>query len=682
MTRVASLAFLAAGAAVLIGSPASAQGQPTVGKRVSQGATAIPRPAAPTGPVYRGAPALQPYVATSGVNAAITDWRRLRQTEGYPFATYASFVIANPGFPGETTIRRSAEKAMRPGEYAPTVLAFFRSTDPRSGNGWARFAEALAASGRPTEALSAARSALSSGDLSSADEAGLLSRFAGQLTTIDYDHRVDALLFDKKPTEAERLIGWTSPARRAAFAARVALQRRSVDAEQRYAAVIGQVTSDAGLMMDRARYLRDTGNEQAARSMAARPHNYVAKPIDAERFTDMLVLLARGAMADRQWTTAFNIARQIDDLFEPGTVVSKQSYAVRDNYTTLAWIAGQTALERISRPADAVAMFDRYARGGKSLQVASKGYYWAGRAAARAGQSANTTRYFQQAAAMPELFYGQLALERLGLPVPAPGNMPGLLVTDAQRQEFFNRRVVAAIRQLGAAGYRSEQALFIRSLSESLETDADRVLAAELAAGIGRQDLAVWTARSARNDGASFYYRPAFPTHSFATSTGRLWSLAHGITRQESSFDRSVVSHANAHGMMQVVPSTGREQADKMGIAFDSGRLTSDPAFNVLLGTAYFQRMLNNWGGSYPLAVAAYNAGSGNVRKWINTYGDPRTGAIDIVDWIERIPFEETRGYVQRVLENSVVYDTINPTSRPVGAVHLSAYLGKTSRPG
>ena len=175
--------------------------------------------------------------------------------------------------------------------------------------------------------------------------------------------------------------------------------------------------------------------------------------------------------------------------------------------------------------------------------------------------------------------------------------------------------------------------------------------------------------------------RSAFPTISGSVPSGRLWSLTHGITRQESSFDRTAISSAGARGMMQLMTGTAREQAGKMGMAYEPSRLTSDPAYNVLLGSAYFQRLLDQWGGNYPLAVASYNAGPGNVRKWINANGDPRLPGADIVRWIEDIPFTETRGYVQRVLENCVVYDRINPSGMHAAPVHLSTYLGK-SRPG
>jgi soluble lytic murein transglycosylase len=629
------------------------------------------------------AAAVQPnsQAAAYEINYALADWRRLRTSDGYAFADYARFLNANPGWPGESTLRRYAEKQMRPGENASTVFAFFRTEEPRTGNGWARLAEASHNLGRGAEALSAARGAWVSGDLSQYDEQLIFSRFGSQLTAADHDKRTDALLFDKKASDAYRMLPYTTPTRRGAFGARIAMQSRSTDADQRYQAVIGQVTSDAGLMMDRARYLREKGYEQAARDLFARNHNFTHKPADPDRFLDMMVLLSKAAAGDRQWQAAYNIASQVDDLFAPGADISLKSYDVRDKYTTLTWTAGTVALERMNRARDAISMFDKYAGAGRSLQVKTKGWYWAGRASSQSGDHLRARTYFERASATPELFYGQLALERLGRIVPAPAGTPSLLLTDAQRQAFNQRRLVRAVRLLGQQGLYSEQSLFVRALSENLQGDAERLLAVELSSQIWRPDLAVWTARSARNAGSAFFYKATYPTHSRNVPSGRGWSLVHGITRQESSFDKAAVSHAGARGMMQLMPGTAREQAGKMGLGYEYGRLTSDPNYNVMLGSAYFQRLVNMWDGNYPLAVASYNAGAGNVRRWVNNYGDPR-GNVDIVSWIEKIPFEETRGYVQRVLENSVVYDRLNPTLPGPQPVHISAYLGKSQRPG
>ncbi|MEO8455243.1 MAG: lytic transglycosylase domain-containing protein [Sphingomicrobium sp.] len=625
-------------------------------------------------------PASYAPVSQANVGYALNDWRRLRQSSGYSFADYARFLIANRDWPQESILRAWAEKAMRRGENAATVIAFFAENKPASGTGWARLADAYAASGRPAEALDAAHHAWASADVSGSDEQAIWGRYGSSFTTVDHDARVDSLLFAKKPDDAARFYSMTSAERRAAFAARIAMQRKASDAESEYQAVIGQVTSDPGLMMDRMRFLRGKGYDHAARDLAARRHRFLYPAADPGRFYDMLLTLANDAAQDRQWTTAFNITSHLSDVLTAGTDISQQPIDLRDNYTSLVWLGGMIALDRTNQPNSAVAMFYNYARGGHSLQVQTKGNYWAGRAALAAGRFQEANDYFQRAAAYPELFYGQLALERLGKSVtPPPAALPQYVTTAAQRAAFNARPLVQAVRLLGQQGRTAEEALFIRALAESLDTDSERNLAVDLAQQINRQDLPVWVARMARVKGSMFYVRQAYPTLS-ASVSGELWSLAHGISRQESSFDPYAVSHAGARGMMQLMTGTAREQAGKMGVSYDSYRLISDPSYNVMIGSSYFQRMLNIWGGNVPLAAASYNAGSGNAGKWVRQFGDPR-GQVDVLKWIEAIPYVETRAYVQRVIENSVVYDSMRGSARQQSAMHVSRYLGK-SGPG
>jgi soluble lytic murein transglycosylase len=625
-------------------------------------------------------PAVAASYANQSVAASIDSWRALRQSNGYRFSDYARLLIADPDWPDSAKMRGWAEKAMQPGENTSTVIAFFAAEKPRTGNGWARLADAYASTGQATQALDSGRQAWFSADLPDSDQQSIWTRYGTSFSRTDNDRRVDALLFDKKPDDAARHLAMTSPERQPAFAARIAMQQNASDAEDRYRSVIGSVARDAGLMMDRARYLRANNSSAAAEQLTAREHSFVDKPADPDRMLNMLIQTAGDAAEKRNWQTAFNIASQIDDLFPQGTNIADQPIEIRDDYTTLAWLGGSIALDRMNRPASALAMFNRYARAGKSLQVQTKGYYWAGRAALAAGRLQEAHSYFERAAAYPGLFYGQLALERLGRSVPPPpAALPQYVTTQLQREAFNNRRLVQAVRLLGQQGRSNEQALFVRALAESLDTDTDRNLAVQLGGQISRPDLAVWTARMARVKGSAFYVRQAYPTLN-ASVSAELWSLAHGISRQESSFDPYAISHAGARGMMQLMNGTAREQAGKMGLSFDSYRLVSDPSYNVSIGSAYFQRMLNNWNGSVPLAVAAYNAGSGNVHRWVQTYGDPR-GQVDVVKWIEAIPYSETRGYVQRVIENSVVYDSIRGSQPQQTAIHVSRYLGK-NRPG
>ena len=277
-------------------------------------------------------------------------------------------------------------------------------------------------------------------------------------------------------------------------------------------------------------------------------------------------------------------------------------------------------------------------------------------------QEANA--YFQRAAAYPELFYGQLALERLGRSVPRlRPRLPQYTTTPAAAQRLQQPAAGAgdpATRR--NSGAPTEQALFVRALAESLDNDADRNLAVELGQQIGRQDLAVWTARMARIKGSMFYVRQAYPTLS-ASVSGELWSLAHGISRQESSFDPYAVSHAGARGMMQLMTGTAREQAGKMGVGFDSYRLISDPAYNVMIGSAYFQRHAQYLGRQRAARGRELQRRFGQCRQM----GPPiwrsarpgRRAQVDRGDPVTSRP----RAYVQRVIENSVVYDSMRPAA-------------------
>ena len=647
---------------------------------------AAPLPKAATTP-------LAPVVAQSAsaqfpssrVALALAQWNVLRQSDRLPFSSYASFLTRYRGWPGENGLRKSAERAIDPLTAAPAeVAAYFRLLPPVTAVGYARHAFALLATGQGDSARAQARLAWRAGVLPRADEDRLLGLFAGTLQAEDHDQRMEVLLAGKDLDSARRTLPYASPARRAIFETRMALQTRAPDASTRLIALGTLGAGDSGLLMDRANWLRDTSQSQASRSLLAQPRALVTRPADPERWFETILTIARGAAADRQWTLAYQIASQVDDAYPPGTDISARSHGERDDYTSLTWLAGTTALHKLGRPADAMAMFLRYARGGRSTQVLSKGLYWAGRAAQAAGQPAQANAFFAEASAYPELFYGQLSLERLGLPIPvAPALATLPAPTPTQRAAFQHRDVVEAIKLLGQYGRWDDQSLFIRSLSEQLASSDERVLATELAQQIGRPDLRVWLARSARNAGSPFFTREGYPQVVIPPLHQGYWSLAHGIIRQESSFDRAAVSPAGARGMMQLMTPTARQVAAKISMPYEVARLTRDPEYNVMLGSSYFAELMNRWGGYAPLAIASYNAGPGNVSRWITANGDPRLPGADIVKWIEDIPFSETRGYVQHVLENAVIYDTLNPSqSRVAPGTRLSFYLGKSGRPG
>ncbi|HWH18049.1 MAG TPA: lytic transglycosylase domain-containing protein [Allosphingosinicella sp.] len=624
--------------------------------------------------------AVQNYAPSPAAAQALSRWRNLRQTDGLPFISYSSFLTSYRGWPGENAMRSAAERAINANTSASDVVSYFQALPPLTTVGHAQHAFALQALGRTGEAVEAARRAWTGGVLPRDVEDRLLAFFSASLGPAEHDRRLDALLSNGDIVSAQRVLGFASGPRRAIHEARLALQTRAPDAMSRVAALGPTANGDAGLLVDRANWLRNTGQTLAARALLAQPRSLTTRPEKVEKYLETLLTMAKGAANDQQWSSAYQIASQMDDAYAPGTDVSLQPYGERDHYTSLAWLAGTTALHRLGRPGDAVAMFERYGRASKSPQTRAKGFYWAGRAASQAQQWDRANGFFAQASQFPDQFYGQLALERLGQAVPAPAPAP--VPSAAAGAAFAQNPLAEATRLLGQLGQYTDQSLFIRALGEQLKSDEERTLAAELGRQIGRPDLGVWLARGARNEGASFYTRASFPEVSIPAAYAHQSTLNHAIMRQESSFDRAAMSSVGARGMMQLMPGTARETAGKLGLSYDLARLTSDPQYNIMLGSRYFSDLMNRYGNYAPLAVAAYNAGPGNVNKWLRENGDPRTPSVDVIRWVEEIPFFETRNYVQRVLENAVVYDTMNPgRARSPSNMRLSYYLGK-NRPG
>lgn len=325
-------------------------------------------------------------------------------------------------------------------------------------------------------------------------------------------------------------------------------------------------------------------------------------------------------------------------------------------------------------------MFARYGGGARTPQTRSKGFYWAGRAAAVAGDSAEATRYFEMAAAYPDHYYGQLATERLGRDIPPFAETPRVQVSAVERGRFNASSLVQATQVISRSGDWPTQRRFFGAVAAAAKTPEEHVLATELARQIGRRDLAVIVGQAARSKGVDDLQSVAFPQMPVPPGALSSWTMIHAITRQESQYAQNAVSHAGARGLMQLMPGTAREQAGKMGLSYSLGALTDDTGYNIQLGAGYFSRMMDYFGGSYPLAVAAYNAGPGNVNKWLRANGDPRMGGIDIVEWVEKIPIFETKNYVQRVLENAVVYDVMHPERATMrGKDKLSRYLGKNT---
>ncbi|MEO0462172.1 MAG: lytic transglycosylase domain-containing protein [Pseudomonadota bacterium] len=592
----------------------------------------------------------------SSINAAISRWEQLQKRGQYSFADYAGFLLAYPNFPRAAVLRVRAENTLAV-EAPPQadMLRYFDALPPLTNNGRARYALALSAAGRP-EALEMARAAWRGGQMSGPAEAYIEGLFGGAMTAEDHASRMDALLWQGSDDAAARHVVNLPPEGREMAMARLSLLRGSTPQAAGLPVPTGAL-SDAGYVFNLVNHYRSKRQTGQAISLLANRPQFNAPAFDPEELVGDMLAVAKASSA----LDTVRIASRIDDLFAPGTDISAGSFKLRDRYTDLMWLGGTKSLWELGRGDQAMGLFERYGRAARTPLTKSKGFFWAGRAALQAGNQAEATRLFEAAAQWPHYYYGQLSIAALGRGMPTFQPLPRPEVTTEQRRAFEARPLAQAIKAIAAdrRAWQTERRFF-QAIGDSAASEADMLLAADLATRVGMPEMSVVLGMKAGENGLKGLERIGFPT--IETPVVNDWVMTHAISRQESEFDRTRVSHAGARGIMQLMPGTAREQAGKLGVRYMSANLINAPQYNIRLGDAYFARMMSYYGGAYPLAVGAYNAGPGRVNQWLRLNGDPRKGEIDWVTWVERIPANfETRYYIMRVIGNAVSYSHMYP---------------------
>jgi len=626
-----------------------------------------------------------PLVGVASVPAldTVVTWDRLRRdsytvSKGARFAEYAQFLRDNPDWPQATTMRRLAEKLIDESVTAPERIAYFNQLPPLSALAKLRLAEAQLSLGKADDARASARDAWDSAGLDTVAEQQLLTLFEKDLRPEDHLSRADRLLWSNQTSAAARLLPRIDMDRRLWLLARMALRANSPDATKRLAGVPPQLRNDPGLILDRAAWLRRRGLNAEAQTLLANASPAPGPIVDGENWLKVRLEFARAAWRAEDFDTAYRIASRHGAL-AGGAPIANRSLGERQQLIDSEWLAGWLALRKLGRAGEAIVHFRNVRAAARTPLSQTRGDYWIGRAAEAAGQGTVARAAYEAAAIHFDYFYGQLAAERLGKALAVKRTEPAAVSAD-MASTFRADPLVRASFALGDLGDRRRQGLFVRTLAERAVTSRDQALVAGLVKPMRRPDLGVLLGKAARNDGELALLDTAFPMLDLPASLEDSWTMIHAIARQESQFDQTIASSANAQGLMQLLPTTAAEQAGKIGMAASTARLTEDPIYNVTLGAAFFRRLRDNFGGSHVLAVAAYNAGPGNVRKFLAANGDPRQPGMDMIDWIEAIPFSETKNYVQRVLENAVVYDLLHPETAMMPKTNrLSAYLGKAS---
>jgi len=368
--------------------------------------------------------------------------------------------------------------------------------------------------------------------------------------------------------------------------------------------------------------------------------------MEPERWWTERHIQARNALRDGEHQAAYDM-------------VAGHGMTGGSNFAEAEWLAGWITLRYLHRPGDAFAHFERLSEGVSYPISRARAFYWMGRAASETGDEAAAREHYVAAIAHPTTYYGQLAMEQLGgnlavlnLPLPPP-------VDEAHRTELRQDDLIHAAELLSDLA--TERLLFswFLHLGEVYHDPQDLQIIADLAREFDQWHMAVRIGKLAMFQHI-YLTETTYPVIDFESFETDLvlpeMALVLGLSRQESEFNPAARSRAGARGLMQLMPSTARSTARHMGIAYNTAWLTETPSYNTQLGRYHLGELLGRFDGSYILAIAAYNAGAHRVDRWMEAYGDPRTGVIDPIDWIELIPFRETRNYVQRVLENTMIY--------------------------
>jgi soluble lytic murein transglycosylase len=666
--NAAAKTFAPKSSAPIAAAPAPAPAPPALGPATRQHA-AIPPPRKPAAPAAMAATSStsqadkdalenviellrkhKPDDATQ-LEATITDpvarklaeWLILRSdNNNASVERYRAFIASNPSWPSQTFLRRRIEAALWDDHRDDaTVWAWFANESPLSAKGRFSLAKVMIARGDRANAERLVREAWRGDPMSEDTETAALDLFGALLTAGDHKARMDYFLYGSENEVAMRAARRLGSTHVALAKARIAAVKKAPNTRSLLEAVPRELQSDPGYLFSKIQLLRrEEKFTDAAQLM-------MGAPKDPNRLHNM----------DEWWIERRLLARKMIDVGEHRTaylIARDAALPARDIYKTeQEFTAGWIALRFLNDPALAAQHFARIGVGSVNPTALARAGYWQGRAAEAAGRPQEARAAYLRAAEQSTSYYGQLARAKLGLPQLEINGAPSGRGRNAERLE-----IVRAAQLLYELDEGEIAIPILADMGENGDPDALAGLG-ELASRYADARGMLLMGKAALNRGLpfDFYAYPVSGIPPFKAIGPEIErSIVYAIARQESAFNPSVVSPAQAYGLMQVTPDAARYVCKRHGATYDLARLKNDSVYNAALGAAELGGLLEDYRGSYIMTFAAYNAGRGSVKKWVERYGDPRDPKVDAVDWVELIPFSETRNYVQRIMENLQVY--------------------------
>lgn len=558
---------------------------------------------------------------------------------GASFDQITSFIIDNPDWPYRQTMMRRAEQALVNPVSTDRTLAWFTDRTPLTGMGMLRYGEALLDKGDIILGEKWIKTAWKEGNFSERQEKKFLRAHKTRISQIDHEARLDRLLWDRKPVEAIRLLNRVSKMQEKLAVARIRLMRRSRNVDAALAQIPKEFQNDPGLLYERTKWRRRKGKHEGAREILLSQDETTPRP-------------------DKWWLERQIQSRKLlglGHISEAYQLVSKHGLTSGGDFAAAEWMAGWISLRFLHDNDIALAHFKRLYNNVSYPISRARGAYWIGRTFAVMKDKKSADYWYDEASKFASSFYGQVAINQRG-----HIDMPEIKATPAPKRDTKARldksELVLVVRHLAELGHAKRARPFLLALTEQSKVPGEYAYLSELARTIDRPDYAIAVAKRASQLGTELT-DISWPTTTTAPDNAPIEvPLILAITRQESAFATDAISPVGARGLMQLMPATARSVSRKLKISYSKARLINDPDYNTLLGSTYLRHLTDRFDGSYILAIASYNAGSSRVKRWIKEWGDPRTDEIDVIDWIELIPFSETRNYVQRVMENLQVY--------------------------
>jgi soluble lytic murein transglycosylase len=543
------------------------------------------------------------------------------------------------GWPREGRRTAAAEKLLETSGKSPAqIVDWFGIRPPATAEGAMALAGAQRMLGKGDEATKLIRRWWRDESFEADTQRRILARFGDVLTVDDHVRRADILLYGAQGPAARDMITLLPTEQQPAALARIALRSNAGNANDLTSALSVEASQTPGVAFERAAYLRRKGLDQLAVGQLQFFPKEIVTDDQAAKVWDERYQLVIASLRNSDAKAAYAAAAH--------TGLNRGADA-----TEAEFYAGWIALTRLNDAEAAAKHFAAIERIGSSPITKARAFFWQGRAAEAKGDHAAAQDFYAQGATHNTTFYGQLCGEKLGQRLTL-GRDP--MITAADRGRFEGREAVQAMRLFYDQGQSDLFRTFALNLDDMLPSAIEEALLVDLVRGYGDQDTSMKVVRAAAQRGFILPER-GYP---FRTPPrvdgGPEPALVLGITRQESGFHPRARSHADARGMMQLLPATAQSVARRMGVSYSADKLW-EPDYNMQLGSSFLGQLVDRFSGSYIMAAAGYNAGPGRPPQWVTFCGDPR-GATDPLDFIECIPFSETRNYVMRIMENMQVY--------------------------